>query len=581
MFTAHLVASAVLVTVLATLSGLQADVVFLSIEVLAVVAASVGARLRPRGARLPWGLLAIALALMLVGDAIHMVVPDHLLHPAMLTFADAVFLVAYGSLGVAGYLLVRLHSASHGVDGMIDGTIVSIAVGVVLFHVLQAQSVGSSSTVLGRLVLFATPLLVLVGLVASLRAAVMAGRLVRGPWMLVGAAVLSVTGSVVLATTGQPLFGHDLVVVDVCWALAFALGGAAAIPSRDELRPPPPRVHTAHVSYARLGVLAAALVAAPVAMLMWPTDSAVGPVVPAVASLLITVLVVLRLARLVVERERTQHELHAHAEQQAGLARLGDLALGDAEMDEVSAAAIDLVTDVTDARDCTVVDEPAHTVAGEDAALRIPLHGTATMALVVDLPAPTETDRLFLAAVANTLGSAARQRATEAALLHQTRHDPLTGLPNRLVLADRLGHALARRSAEPVSLLLLDLDGFKNVNDQLGHAAGDRLLQQVATRLGDCLRAGDTLVRLGGDEFTVIVEDLDDDGSIDLANRLTAALAAPFDLPEPATVGASIGLARARPDDDPDTLLRRADAAMYRAKATNATRSRRRPTAAR
>lgn len=158
---------------------------------------------------------------------------------------------------------------------------------------------------------------------------------------------------------------------------------------------------------------------------------------------------------------------------------------------------------------------------------------------MVDLTAPTETDRSFLAAVANILGGAARQRATEAALLHQARHDPLTGLPNRLELADRLTHALARRSREPVSLLLLDLDGFKAINDQLGHDAGDRLLQQVATRPGDCLRPEDTLVRLGGDEFTVIVNDLDQDGAIDLVNRLTAALADPFALPGHATVGAT------------------------------------------
>ena len=99
------------------------------------------------------------------------------------------------------------------------------------------------------------------------------------------------------------------------------------------------------------------------------------------------------------------------------------------------------------------------------------------------------------------------QRSLEQQLRHQAFHDPLTGLPNRALFLDRLGQALARarRDGRPCAVLFLDLDRFKDVNDTLGHEAGDRLLVAVAARLGDGLRDGDTLARLGGDEFTVLL----------------------------------------------------------------------------
>jgi diguanylate cyclase (GGDEF)-like protein len=158
-------------------------------------------------------------------------------------------------------------------------------------------------------------------------------------------------------------------------------------------------------------------------------------------------------------------------------------------------------------------------------------------------------------------------RAAEDAF-HEALHDSLTGLPNRSLFLDRMRHALARaeRADAPVAVLFCDLDGFKTVNDSLGHRTGDRLLILVAERLAECLRPGDTIARLGGDEFAVLLEELHEPGdAARAAQRLLDALEAPFELREREFyVSASIGIAAG--NEDAETLLRDADLAMYRAK---------------
>jgi diguanylate cyclase (GGDEF)-like protein len=149
-------------------------------------------------------------------------------------------------------------------------------------------------------------------------------------------------------------------------------------------------------------------------------------------------------------------------------------------------------------------------------------------------------------------------------------HDGLTGLPNRLLLADRTAQALrlAARDGRPVTLLLLDLDRFREINDTLGHHVGDLLLQEAALRLSNRLRAGDTLARLGGDEFALLLPATDATAAGRVATALLNALTAPVVVGDLAlSVEASIGIAVAPDDgDDPDTLLQRADVAMYAAK---------------
>ena len=164
----------------------------------------------------------------------------------------------------------------------------------------------------------------------------------------------------------------------------------------------------------------------------------------------------------------------------------------------------------------------------------------------------------------------ARERRAQLRIEHLAHFDLVTGLPNRALLADRLAQesARARRSSLGFAVLLFDLDGFKAVNDTWGHAAGDRVLTLVAERAHRCVRASDTVGRLGGDEFLAILPETSLDGASGVAAKLREALAQPYAL-DNATVRltASIGISLF-PDHgvDPEQLQRAADAALYRAK---------------
>jgi diguanylate cyclase (GGDEF)-like protein/PAS domain S-box-containing protein len=164
-----------------------------------------------------------------------------------------------------------------------------------------------------------------------------------------------------------------------------------------------------------------------------------------------------------------------------------------------------------------------------------------------------------------------RKRAEEL-LLHQALHDPLTGLPNRVLFFDRLDHAIRRLQREhaPLALLFLDFDGFKAVNDRFGHAGGDEVLKRAADRVAAALRAEDTVARFGGDELVVLSEHVAGAaGSALIAERILEQLRAPIDLDgEQVVLSASIGICVAPVDGTTrDALLHTADAAMYRAKA--------------
>jgi diguanylate cyclase (GGDEF)-like protein/PAS domain S-box-containing protein len=169
-------------------------------------------------------------------------------------------------------------------------------------------------------------------------------------------------------------------------------------------------------------------------------------------------------------------------------------------------------------------------------------------------------DRPFLLA---HLEDTTPRRLERQRLVHLALHDGLTGLANRTLLLERLESALARAAVTgvPAAVLYLDLDGFKQVNDTLGHDAGDALLISVAQRLSGALRAGDVAGRLGGDEFLVVAGDvLDQSGLREVVRRVEAALAGAL------KVRASIGSVLSRPGETGPQVMRRADAAMYAVK---------------
>jgi diguanylate cyclase (GGDEF)-like protein len=185
--------------------------------------------------------------------------------------------------------------------------------------------------------------------------------------------------------------------------------------------------------------------------------------------------------------------------------------------------------------------------------------------------APTADDRDFLNRVSHLAAAVLAGTASQEMLARQALHDALTDLPNRSLLVDRLTQAVGRlrRSRGYVAVLFLDLDRFKVVNDSLGHAAGDRLLQTIAHRLTTVLRPGDTAARFGGDEFTLLCENLaGPEAAVAIAKRVSDAVRQPVDIDGteimPTT---SVGIAlTADPAESPEALIRNADAAMYSAK---------------
>ncbi len=187
-------------------------------------------------------------------------------------------------------------------------------------------------------------------------------------------------------------------------------------------------------------------------------------------------------------------------------------------------------------------------------------------------PRALNEDELDLVKKAGRLAAIAiEQRQLTERLAHQARHDALTGLPNRFLFEDRLQQALARarRHGTLTAVLFVDLDRFKQINDTLGHAAGDALLQQVAHRLSLCIRETDTLARMGGDEFTVLLGDLRETRyALVVAQKLLDELKSPFSVEEyELFVTASVGISLfPRDGRDSATLQRNADSAMYRAK---------------
>lgn len=173
--------------------------------------------------------------------------------------------------------------------------------------------------------------------------------------------------------------------------------------------------------------------------------------------------------------------------------------------------------------------------------------------------------------LARSIRMAIERKRFEARLAERANFDPLTGLVNRPLFGDRLAHALARarRRSERAALLFIDLDGFKAINDTLGHAAGDEALRLVAQRFRAAVRESETLARIGGDEFTVLVEALPDAAAAaKTAERIIRALDAPLSVADnPMRVTASIGVALfPQHAADAEALLRHADVAMFWAK---------------
>jgi diguanylate cyclase (GGDEF)-like protein len=254
------------------------------------------------------------------------------------------------------------------------------------------------------------------------------------------------------------------------------------------------------------------------------------------------------------------------------VAALGERALAGADPADLAGEAIELLraTFAIERAAVRLADGEmlAENGAGDRVDERVPIGNGDELLLALEREFADE-EMSFVRAVGNTLGTALARLRSEERMRHEAVHDPLTGLANRTLLRDRLEHALARSQREQghaTGVLFVDLDNFKRVNDEYGHAAGDAVLVELGRRLRTAVRPADTVARLGGDEFVVICEQVDAETALALGERLVAAVAAPLTVGDVEhRLSASIGVALGR--TDPDTLLGDADAAVYQAKA--------------
>jgi diguanylate cyclase (GGDEF)-like protein/PAS domain S-box-containing protein len=253
------------------------------------------------------------------------------------------------------------------------------------------------------------------------------------------------------------------------------------------------------------------------------------------------------------------------------VAAIGERALEGADATNLAREAVELLPTRLPVLGAEIRQGDGSTLArvgtSSGANVRLPLGGGDELLVAAERELGLEEMHL-VRAIAGTLGIALTHLRDEERIRHEALHDPLTGLPNRTLLRDRLDRALARsiRDGGATGVLYVDLDNFKQVNDTGGHAAGDAVLVELGRRLQGAIRPTDTVARIGGDEFVVVCEQVDEQAALALGHRLGQAIEEPLLLGElEHRLTASIGLAVGR--SDPEALLRRADAALYGAKA--------------
>ncbi|MGZ8733985.1 MAG: diguanylate cyclase domain-containing protein, partial [Acidimicrobiia bacterium] len=374
--------------------------------------------------------------------------------------------------------------------------------------------------------------------------------------------------------------------INPLYPIAYAAVAAAALhPSVRHLTERVPAEDTS-VHGGRLTFLAAAMFAGPLAVMAADHDFGPSDVLLTLCSLIVVALVVGRFVGLVRENDRSRQRFRMLAESSpVGIYEVDEsLCIGyaNAEANRLFGEAVDgrraaeLLALVEPADRDAMTAAADQVLRGEPAEAEFRLHAADGKTRWVHWKGTPVPDRRrgYPRVFASTLDVTEVKRAheeVEEVLRRQATHDVLTGLPNRRLLSDRLNQALTRRDRHPgtVALMFCDLDGFKTVNDVHGHDAGDAILVEISRRLCVTVRGTDSVARIGGDEFVILCEAAGTrDDLAHLADKVITAVNRPWRFGEHSlTVGVSVGIAIADLDDYGASLLRRADDAMYRAKA--------------
>ena len=556
-----------------------------------------GVRRHRPASRLPWYLFTAGQACYTVADVAWNFVNSRYGSVPTPSVIDAAYLAYYPLVAVGLWVLVRRRNRSAAGSGVVLDALVAVsAVGMVVWLLVRPSVVDSGGSVAASLVNLAYPLGDLGLLVLTLRLALGAGRRSGALRLLVLSLVLTTAADLaLLALSAQTSFDGGS-ATDLLWLSGYLAFGAAGLhPSMRGLGEPGPTA-PARLGRGRVVLLGAAMLVGPVA----PAASALGEhsvdlVAFMAGSAVLYLLVLARIVGVVRQHERSLHrEQDLRARSRSSERRFRAIVEASSDIVTVSdadgmitwcAPSIQRLTGYLPAD--LIGRSPREFVHPDDAATvdylaeAITTRGTSAHA-DCRLRMRDGTYRVFQVTAQNLLadpdvagvvltGLDVTERRQLADELHRRAFcDELTGLANRALFADRLQHALLRRSspAGDVAVLFVDLDDFKTINDSLGHQAGDDLLVQVARRLPAALRPADTTARLGGDEFAVLLEETDEAYAAQVAGRILTELANPYRVDgRDVFIGASIGLTTGRHGgDEPEVLLRNADIAMYQAK---------------
>src|SRR5579859_6204333 len=569
-------------------------VLYCSISGSAAVAIGVGVRRHRPAQWLPWVLLLANQVVYFAADVSFYVRHDLLHLQAFPSISDFLYLTHYPLLVAGLWLLIRRRTPGRDRPALLDGVILTTGAALIGWVFLLGPQVhGASGSGLVQATSLAYPVMDLGVLAVALRLLVGAGVRNRSFFLLVGTLTMLLAADVVYGL--QQLAGVYSAgnFVDVLWLGYYLLLGAAALdPSMATLAHPSPIKVTA--GRGRLAALGLAALMAPLAMILQQARTDTPDVVLlASGAAVMFLLVMARMAGLVTSQRLaagSQALAQSRARFEVMIENGSDLVVvtdRDLVVSYASPSLDHLLGHQLEAWLGRRLDE---LVIAADR--RIPGSMAALAAQHPDT-APADVRVLDGAGGQRTLALSCRdltnnpavtglvwngadvtdRRALEDELTRQAFTDNLTGLANRALFTDRLTQALARsaRHGTTVGVLLVDLDRFKTVNDGLGHAAGDSFLVEAAVRLTSCVRAGDTVARHGGDEFTVLLEDLDAPGlADDAADRILAVLRQPLTVDgTELRLSASVGVALSNDElYAPEELLWAADLAMYQVKNT-------------
>jgi diguanylate cyclase (GGDEF)-like protein/PAS domain S-box-containing protein len=568
-------------------------------------------RNRPRYA-LPWWLFAFGFFLYWLGDVYTYSYPQLILHGEVPfpSIGDAIYLTVYPAQMLGLLLLVRRRNPQRNRNTLIDAAILTLGLSL-LSWVLQIAPYIHDDTLelLPKLVSVAYPLGDIIMLAAVIRLVLDAGRR-RPAFYLLSASIVALlsTDFVYGVMTLDNAYHHQL-LLDLGWFSYQLLWGAAALHPSMVALDEPVRTREAKLTPLRLALLTGASLIAPICILLKEMRRGdLDLIVIICASMVLFGLVVMRMVGLVRQQEQSADRERMFAEEKARLTAEIQRRSSEERFASLVQHSSDLITVV--GADTTITYQSPSServlgyppeellgtrfdriVAREDAGRVLQLladgsgyarrdgqviectlrHHDGSLRQFEILHTNLLDDEHVRGIVLNARDISER-KAFEEQLAHQAFHDPVTNLPNRALFVERVRHAIgrARREGRELGVIFLDIDDFKTINDSLGHGAGDAALIDVAKRLSSSIRTSDTAARFGGDEFVVLLEDLDNtQTAVDVAERILEDLRRPLMVAgKELVVRGSIGISLldgASPAGA-DELIRDADAAMYIAK---------------